>query len=289
MPTPDTNLCVILLAAGASNRFRTDAGAALGGGGLGARSKLDEDLGGRPVLHRSLELFTDRPEVRSIIVAGPRNEEAMDSFRLRHIDKLNVFGATLIPGGESTRAQSVAAALAHVPEEATHVAVHDAARPIASAAMIDRVIEAATSAGPGHAAVIPAVPVSDTIKRGDDETVDTGNADPFADILGAAAGPAQPARRIAGTIDRTNLFAAQTPQVFAADLLRRAYKHAGAAIDDPAAASDDASLIEQLGEPVLMVEGDPGNIKITRPVDLVIARAIAGFKPPKPRPDLHKF
>jgi len=282
---PDMRIAVIIPAAGASTRFRQDPGAALGGGGLGARSKLDEDLGDRPVLHRTVELFTSRPEVCAIIVAAPHNTDAYESFCLRHQDKLNVYGVTLCRGGESTRAQSVAAALKHVPDNATHIAVHDGARPCASEQLIERLIEAAAA----HNAVVPAVPVTDALKRGSEETESLGAGDdPLAAILGDAGTSKREARRITESVDRTNLYAVQTPQIFDADLLRKAYAEAGD-LTDAAATADDAALVEALGEPVMLIEGEDSNIKITRPMDLTIARAIRGFRPPKQRPDHLKF
>ncbi|MEM9064494.1 MAG: 2-C-methyl-D-erythritol 4-phosphate cytidylyltransferase [Planctomycetota bacterium] len=283
------NLAVIIPAAGGSTRFRQDPGALLGdsfkGAGLGARSKLDEDLGGRPVLHRTVELFTSRPEVQSIIVAAPHDDEAHESFCLRHQDKLNVYGVTICRGGAQTRAQTVASALEKVPDGATHIAVHDGARPCASEQLIDRVLEAAGT----HSAVIPAVEVTDALKRGSEETTSLGgDDDPLAAILGDSGTPKREARTVTESVDRTNLYAAQTPQVFEAVLLKRAYAEAGD-LSDAAVNADDAALIERLGEPVTLVQGDEANIKITRPIDLTVARAILGFKPPKERPDHLKF
>lgn len=287
-PDHDLKLCVILLAAGSSTRFRADPAAELGGdfagAGLGARSKLDEDLGGRPVLHRALELFVDRPETTQTIVAGPSDPEQMDTFKLRHQDKLNVFGSLIVSGGKKTRAQSVAKALQHVDEACTHIAVHDAARPITPAAVIERTLDAARA---GHAAVVPAVPVTDTVKRAESEDLDLGSDDPLAGILGAQSTPK--ARHVSSTVDRSRLFAVQTPQLFERQLLLRAYESAGETINDPAAATDDAALVEALGEQVLLVDGDPANIKLTTPADLVVARALGGFKPPRDRPSHLKF
>ncbi|MFI4897327.1 MAG: 2-C-methyl-D-erythritol 4-phosphate cytidylyltransferase, partial [Phycisphaerales bacterium JB059] len=147
------NICVIIPAAGASRRFNESGGASV----LAPRNKLDEDLGGRPVLQRTVELFTKDHRVSSVIVAGPHDEAAFGEFKLRHADRLTMLGASLVRGGEHHRYETVAAALAHVPENASHVAIHDAARPAASPELIDRVFETASR----HDAVIPAVPVSD--------------------------------------------------------------------------------------------------------------------------------
>lgn len=270
------NLAVIIPAAGASRRYLDEA-AALGEAG---RSKLDEDLGGRPVLQRTVELFTKRPEVGLIIVTGPADPEAMAQFRLRHADKLGLLGVRLCVGGEAHRYETVRNALAEIPADAgiTHVAVHDAARPCVSEALLDRVLAAAEK----HPAVIPGVDVADTLKRVDPEPLPETDADPLAAILG---GPAKKevARAVVETVDRTNLVAVQTPQVFEIGLLRRAYGQADLS------STDDAQLVERLGERVAVVRGEATNIKITRPSDLHLARQILGLKPPQERPTHKRF
>lgn len=269
-------LGVIIPAAGASSRYGQALEAETGGGG---RSKLDEDLGGRPVLHRTVELFTNRDEVASIVVAGPHDEEAMEAFRTRHGDKLSILGVTLCRGGKTHRYETVAAALEHVPQDCTHIAVHDAARPCTPPELIDRVLDAAGR----HAAVIPAMDVADTLKRIDPEAVDEAEADPLDAILGDAGRPSRSLRRVSETVDRAELVTVQTPQVFEAGLLRRAYAQ------ENLAGTDDAQLVERLGEEVVVVEGDGRNIKITRPVDLRLARAILGVSGPKERPTHKRF
>ncbi len=267
-------VAVILCAAGASTRYA-------GGQDIlgGDRSKLDEDLGGRPVLQRAVELFCHRDEVGAVLVAGPHDEDAFAAFSLRHADRLSMLGAELVRGGRSHRAETVARALEHVPADATHVAVHDAARCITPPDLIDRLFAAASN----HPAVIPGIDVADTIKRVDPEGVDEGDIDPLAAILGAAGSGPRP-RAIVETVDRANLVAVQTPQVFETALLRRAYAQPGFET-----ATDDAALIERLGERVLVVQGDPANMKLTRQQDLRVIRALGGFKPPSDRPTHKKF
>lgn len=269
------NVCVIITAAGRSTRY-SDGPA---GGGV---DKLAQDLGGRSVLLRSVELFTKREEVRSIIVAGPPDE--LDDFRAKHGPALGFHGARIVAGGREHRWQTVRNALNDpdgVPAETTHVAVHDAARPGAANDLLDRVFQAATKL----AAVIPVVPINATVKRVSDESVDVGGRDDdaIADlILGEAGKVSVPARRVVQTIDRTGLVEVQTPQVFEINLLRRAYAQANLE-----GATDDAELVERLGEPVYTVEGDVRNLKITRPADLKLMRAILGVPPPAERP-VHK-
>lgn len=269
-------LAVIIPAAGASRRYSEAAAAELG---LEAgRSKLDEDLGGRPVLQRTVELFTQLPETSVIIVAGPADPAAMAEFRDRYQDKLGLLGCKLCEGGRTHRYETVRNALALVPTSCTHVAVHDAARPCTPPELIERVLRAAET----HAAVVPGIDVPDTLKRVQEKPIDEGGADPLAAILGAAPkGP--PIRAVEQTVDRTRLVAVQTPQVFEAGLLRRAYAQ------NDLSSTDDAQLIERLGEPVVVVKGDPRNLKITFPGDLVLARAILGVRPPAERPVHKKF
>ncbi|MCA9303877.1 MAG: 2-C-methyl-D-erythritol 4-phosphate cytidylyltransferase [Phycisphaerales bacterium] len=264
-------IALILPAAGSSTRYNT-TDALLGS----SRSKLDEDLGGRPVLQRTVELFHTRPEIDTIIVAGPHDREQFADFALRHQDKLTLLGAKLIQGGANERYETVQAALEHVPEHCTHIAVHDAARPGTPAALIDRVIDVASR----HHAVIPAIPVSDTIKRVRVEPIDDPGADPLANILG---GSSSPLYEVEQTLDRRGLMQVQTPQVFERELLLRAYQQ------ESLASTDDAGLVERLGERVVVVEGDERNLKITRPGDTEVLRAILGYAKPTQRATHKKF
>lgn len=254
------NLAVIIPSAGASSRY-TSAG--------GQRSKVDEDLGGRPVLQRTVELFAAVDEVRTIIVAGPH--DGYDEFLLQHGDKLGLLGVIVCKGGKSQRWETVKAALERVPPEATHIAVHDAARPITPPEVIERVLAAAHK----HPAVIPAIDVQDTLKRASPKVEQDADIDPLDAILGSGA--ARTLRRVEGTVSRERLVQVQTPQVFEAGLLRRAYAQADLS------STDDAGLVERLGEPVVLVEGDARNIKITLPTDLHMVRLLGGFKGPAER------
>lgn len=141
--------------------------------------------------------------------------------------------------GGVTRSGSVRAGLAAVPESAEVVLVHDAARPLATTALFERVVAAVRA---GADAAIPVVPVAETVKR----------------VQGD---------QVVETVDRTSLVTAQTPQAFRADALRRAHKA-------QPEATDDAGLIEAMGGTVVVVAGDPGNLKITSPDDLIVAAAL---------------
>jgi 2-C-methyl-D-erythritol 4-phosphate cytidylyltransferase len=158
------------------------------------------------------------------------------------------------------------------------VAIHDAARPATDPALIDRVFDAAKS----HPAVVPGVRVSDTLKRVDPNPLeDTGDLDPVASILGV--GTKHEMHRVSETVDRSDLMQVQTPQVFDRELLLRAYGQ------DDLSSTDDAGLIERMGEPVVIVEGDVLNIKLTRQRDLELLRAIMGVKAPGQRPTHKRF
>ncbi len=256
-------VCVILPAAGKSTRFGSD--------------KLGQDLGGRPLLLRTVEPFTRRDEVRSIIVAAP--PDSIDDFRNRFGAQLGFHGVRIIPGGVAERWETVRNALAEVPDDCTHVAIHDAARPGASDELLQRVFEAALVSD----AVVPGIPVADTLKRVTTERFSSAPFDDAAEaILGEAGRDRATAPAVEATIARERLFAVQTPQVFAVALLRRAY-----AAPDLSGVTDDSMLVERLGERVLVVEGETRNLKITTPEDLDLIRQVLGFRPPTERP-VHK-
>ncbi len=258
-------LAVIIPAAGASSRYSASGG---------VRNKIDEDLGGRPVLHRTVELFTNLDPVTSIIVAGPA--DSFDEFVLRHGDKLGLLGVKVCKGGRTHRWETVQNALALVPDDATHIAVHDAARPCVSPELVERMLAASEK----HKAVIPGVDVPDTIKRIAPGEARQKEIDPLDAILGGASDRTK-VRFVEETVSRERLVLIQTPQVFEAALLRRAYEQSDLT------STDDASLVERIGEPVAVIDGDPRNIKITRPSDLELARRILGLKGPEGRP-VHK-
>lgn len=256
------NLAVIIPAAGASSRYSAAGG---------VRPKIDEDMGGRPVLQRTVELFNTVDCVSTIVVAGP--DDGYGEFIARHGDKLGLLGVKVCRGGKTHRWETVRNALALVPPECTHIAVHDAARPCTTESLIERILAAAAK----HPAVIPAVEVPDTVKRVEASARVDQDIDPLDAILGGAGRDKSKVRRVIETVSRERLVLVQTPQVFEAGLLRRAYEQADLS------STDDAGLVERLGEPVVVVEGDPRNIKITRPVDLEMARKILGLKAPEGR------
>ena len=255
-------LCVIIPAAGGSERF-------------GREDKLSHELDGRPVLLRTVELFAKREEVSGIIVAGPPDD--LDSFKARFGAALGFHGAVLVEGGRRDRWETVRNALSHVPDDATHVAVHDAARPNVTDELLDRILTAARMLP----AVVPATAMTSTIKRIDpDDVVDAAEkGDALADsILGDAGRLAVPARVVLETVDRRTLMSAQTPQVFDRQLILDAY-----AGERREGVTDEAEAVERLGETVHVVDGDPGNIKITTKRDLQLLGALLRIQP-KSRP-----
>jgi 2-C-methyl-D-erythritol 4-phosphate cytidylyltransferase len=225
MPT----VAVIIPAAGKSSRFG------------GEEKKPFVSLDGRPVWQRSAELFWSRPDVfRVYLVIAPDDR---DDFRSRFGHLIAFNNISLIDGGEE-RFESVANALARVPETVDLVAVHDAVRPLGTARLVNAVFAAAAE----HGAAMLAVPVADTLKRVDPTT-----------------------SRITGTVPRAGLWQAQTPQVFRRDWLVQAYANR-ARLAVPV--TDDAQLVEALGHAVHVVPGSPTNFKITTKDDLELAEII---------------
>jgi 2-C-methyl-D-erythritol 4-phosphate cytidylyltransferase len=250
-------IAVILPAAGASKRFAS---------GGQQTNKLEQDLVGRPVFLRSVELFLNRPVVGQIILAV--NPDTVDEFEFRWRDKLAFHGVTIVPGGKAERWETVLKAIEAIRPECTHAAIHDAARPLTSAGLIDRVFEAAAK----RDAVIPGVPVAATLKRVE-AVKDDADVDPLDAILGSESKPLVEIKRVTQTVDRRDVIEVQTPQVFELGLLRRAYKQITSAKLTGAGITDDAGLVESLGESVYVVEGESTNLKITRPDDLRLAQA----------------
>lgn len=253
------NISVILPAAGLGSRFAAD--------GHAAASKIEFELDHKPVFLHAIEAFRAVDFVGQIILAV--HPDRVDDFRFRWEDKLRFLQVDLIAGGTAERWETVKLALAQVDPLATHIAVHDAARPVVSPKMIERVFAAAERLP----AVIPGLPVNSTLKRVDNAATPASD-DPLDAILGEASSPVADIQRVVATVPREHLVAIQTPQVFAVELLRRAYNQDLANL----APTDDAGLVESLGEPVHVVEGDPGNIKITHPGDAELAAALIAHR-----------
>ena len=196
----------IIVAGGSGQRF--------------GRPKQYETLGDRRIIDWSVGVAR---QVSNVVIVVPAGDEVIEGG---------------VAGGAS-RSESVRAGLAHVPPDATIVCVHDAARPFASAALYEKVIDAIINGADG---AVPGIAVTDTIKQ-----IDTYGV-------------------VVATPDRHTLVAVQTPQAFAASSLRAAHALGGDG-------TDDAALVERNGGRVVVVTGEIGNRKITHPEDLDWARA----------------
>jgi 2-C-methyl-D-erythritol 4-phosphate cytidylyltransferase len=210
----------LLAAAGSGERLGAD------------RPKAFVRLGERPLLAESLERLDASDWVDAIVVAAPPGWEEPSILLAEELGCSKV--SSCVTGG-ATRAESVKRALDEVPEEAAVVLVHDAARPYVDDAVIERVL---APLGEGWDGAVPALPLSDTVKRVDGE-------------------------RVVETLPRDALRAVQTPQAFVAPVLRDAY-----ASGDLTTATDCASLVEARGGRVKIVPGDPRLAKITDAADL---------------------
>jgi 2-C-methyl-D-erythritol 4-phosphate cytidylyltransferase/2-C-methyl-D-erythritol 2,4-cyclodiphosphate synthase len=195
-------------------------------------------LGGRPLLDRTLSGIAASARVDGIVLVLPPtfSEERKESYR--SVEKV----LAVVDGGEQ-RQDSVRNALAAVPEDAEVILVHDAVRPFVSEELLNKCVELARE----HGAVVPVVPVRDTVKQWDREG------------------------RTLRTRDRSELMLAQTPQGFRAGILRDAYRKAK---EEGRQGTDDASLVEDAGYPVIPVPGEEANLKITIPVDLRMAEGL---------------
>lgn len=210
-----------------------------GGSGrrMGGVRKQYLELLGEPVLVHALRPFLAHPAVEWVVVALPAEDLTDPPSWLTELDAR----VQLVAGGRE-RGDSVRAALEAVPDVADVVLVHDAARPLVRAEIIDRALAAALT-GVG---AIAAVPVVDTLKE-----------------VGADG-------EVRGTPDRERFWRAQTPQAFPRALILDAYRRAAA---DGVSGTDEAALVERYGGTVVVVEGAEENLKVTRPSDLVLAEA----------------
>jgi 2-C-methyl-D-erythritol 4-phosphate cytidylyltransferase len=215
---------VLIAAAGSGERLGID------------RPKAFAVLGERPLLAESLDRLERCKLVDAIVVAAPPGWEEPSILLAEELAASKVVAC--VTGG-ATRADSVAAALAEVDEQALVVIVHDAARPLVEEAVLERLL---VPLAEGFDGAVPVLPVADTLKRVRDGVV-------------------------LETVDREALVAAQTPQAFVAPTLRRAYS------GDLAGATDCASLVERTGGRVAVVEGDPRLLKVTTPDDLALVES----------------
>jgi 2-C-methyl-D-erythritol 4-phosphate cytidylyltransferase/2-C-methyl-D-erythritol 2,4-cyclodiphosphate synthase len=205
---------------------------------------LWQPLHGAPVWRHAVWRLLSHPEVASgALAVAPGNAALFEAYLQRYPAPKPL---RILPCGGATRQATVRNALAHLPDGVRLVAVHDAARPLVSPALLERLVATAVQ----HGTAIPALPVQDTLKRADN------------------------GRTVQATVPREGLYSVQTPQVFRADWLIEAHRRA--AEQGFEQATDDAQLLERAGYPVYLAEGDPRNLKLTTPDDLHLLRLYAG-------------
>lgn len=206
---------------------------------MGGVDKVLAPLGELPVLVHTLYAFQDCAAVDEVILVA-REDLVVEISRLCRDFDLNKVKKVIVGGKE--RIHSVQAGLREVDPEAELIAIHDGARPLVTQEIIRDAVTRAALTG----AAAPAVPLTDTIKRTED---------------GLAV----------ETVDRSQLWAVQTPQVFEAGLIKAAVQKA---IDDGELLTDDCGAVERMGMKVTLTSGSPENIKITTPLDLILGEAI---------------
>jgi 2-C-methyl-D-erythritol 4-phosphate cytidylyltransferase len=212
--------------------------AAAGGGRRFGAAKQFSLLRGRPLLEWSLARFEAHPEVDEIVLVLPIPDEAQEK---KYISRFHKVTAT-VKGG-ARRQDSVRNGFQALnPRKTGIVLIHDAARPMADAALISRVIEGARRAG----AAVPAVPAEDTIKEAEGGTV-------------------------VSTPDRSRLFRCQTPQGFSYSLLKQAFERAD---KERWSGNDESGFVERMGAEVILVDGDVRNFKITTAWDMKMAEVL---------------
>jgi len=227
-------------------RFLVHVTAIIAAGGRGERFGAGRPkqllmLGGLPILQRSVDALLDHPRISDMVVALPPELAAEPPAYLRSRGKPLV----VVEGG-ARRQDSVARAFARIPAAAEIVVIHDAARPLVTADLIERTVAAAAADG----AAVAAVRATDTVKRGDADG------------------------RVVETLPREQVYLAQTPQAFRVGVLRDALALTGDA-------TDESALAERAGHRVRLVDGEPSNVKITTPGDLSAAeRVMAAGAPP---------
>lgn len=197
-------------------------------------------LGSMPVLAHSIRAFERCVSVNEIIVVT-KSENIMDVGAMA--EEFELSKVRCVVAGGATRQESVAKGIEACDEKAQYYIIHDGARPFVSEEVVASVIESALI----HGAAAAAVPVKDTVKR------------------------VNPDMKIEETVDRSNLYLVQTPQMFRADTYRMSLKQA---IHMGLDLTDDCQLFERSGHPVYLCRGDYSNIKITTPEDIAIARAL---------------
>lgn len=205
---------------------------------MGGVDKILEDVGGEPLICRTVKAFVECEAVSEIVIVTRPDKISRITELCGGYDKV-----TAVVSGGKDRAESVHLGLNALSKRVKLAAIHDGARPMVTWQLIDRVVRAANCFG----AAVPGVPVKDTIK-----------------VTGGGL--------VKSTPDRKDLCAVQTPQVFDYDLLRAALKKVRT---DGTPVTDDSSAVEMFGMKVKVVDGDERNIKVTTPMDLAVVRLLA--------------
>lgn len=218
--------------------------------GPGAPKAL-RTLGGIPMLIHAVRAMARSRAVSLVVVVAPPADTAQVRRLLDEHALPDRTDVVVVPGGE-TRQQSVRAGLDALPADITTVLIHDAARPLVPVDTVDSVVEAVQA---GRPAVVPALPLADTVKE-----VEPGKP-----------GEAEP---VVATPVRARLRAVQTPQGFDVATLLRAHEEFALLAADGEGATDDAGMVERLGITVVVVPGHEEAFKVTRPLDLVLAEAV---------------
>lgn len=211
------------------------------------------ELAGKPLLAHTLARFEATPGIHQIVVIVPSGREAFCAQEI--VEPEGLRKVTHIVAGAETRQRSVMAGFRCLGENVDVVVIHDGARPFISPALIQKAIEQAYQFG----SAIVAVPVSDTLKR--------------VSIDG----------QVVETVDRQNLWRAQTPQAFQRSILQRALTHAE---ERRIEATDEAFLVESLAKPVHILPGSIWNVKVTTPDDLLFAELLLALHPDGDPPSL---
>lgn len=207
-------------------------------------------LGGTPMLVHAVRALSRARAVSLVVVVGPPEEAAQVRTLLDdHLEHLDSTEIVVVPGGD-TRQDSVRLGLAALPDDVDVVLVHDAARPLVP---VDTVEAVAAAVRAGAPAVVPALPVTDTVKQV---------------VPGGEPGRPEP---VVATPERAALRAVQTPQGFDRRVLTEAHEKVPAAGEG---ATDDAGMVERLGVEVVLVPGHEEAFKVTRPLDMVLAEAV---------------
>ena len=234
-------LTAIIVAAGSSQRMGFD--------------KLFATIAGKPMIAHTLRAFERAISVNEIIVVA-REDRHDEIRRISHAENFKKV-PSIIAGGER-RQDSVRAGLNRLNIDAKYVAVHDAARPLIGPEQIERVFEQCLI----HGAAVLAEPINDTLKR--------GNVDPIRS-RSHYVGQAEQIIVVIGSVDRHQLYAMQTPQVFERALIEEAYR---AAHTENLSLTDEVSAVERFGRKVVLVPNDDFNFKITYPRDLPLAEFV---------------